>query len=248
MILTIAYKEFRSLLTTPSTWIILGILQFIFALFFLARLDAFVQVQSQLVQLTNAPGVSLAVATPLFSSIALIMMMLIPVFTMRLIAEEQRNQTLTLFMSAPVSTMHIVLGKFTGLMLFLFLIITSCMLMVLTLATGTQLDMGLLLANVLGLLLLCASYAALGLYVSSLTAQPAIAAIGASAMIFGLLLVDISTEEYGISWHEFAPTSHFQSFNIGLINSTDIIFFVLFCTIFLLLTIRRLHNNRIYGP
>ena len=60
MILTIARKEFRSLLALPSTWLILGGLQFMFAWFFLARLDVFLQVQAQLAQSANAPGATLA--------------------------------------------------------------------------------------------------------------------------------------------------------------------------------------------
>ena len=247
MILTIAYKEFRSLFSIPSTWLILGALQFIFAWFFFARLDVFLQVQSQLAQLANAPGATLAVVAPLFGTIALILMMLIPIFTMRLIAEERRNQTLTLLMSAPVSDIHIVVGKFIGLILFLLLIIASCMLMVLTLAAGTQLDTGLLLTNALGLILLAASYTALGLYISSLTKQPVVAAIGALAIFFGLWLADVSAVDNNNTWRALAPTSHFQSFNIGLLNSIDLMFFLLFSTIFLLLTIRRLHNNRIYS-
>ncbi len=247
MILTIALKEFRSLFALPSTWLILGALQFIFAWFFLARLDAFLQVQAQLAQIANAPGATLAVAAPLFGTVALIMMMLVPVFTMRLLAEERRNQTLTLLMTSPVSGGHIVLGKFIGLMMFLLLIIASCTLMVLTLALGTPLDIGLLLSNALGLLLLTACYAALGLYISSLTAQPVVAAIGALATLFGLWLVEISATVDDNAWRTLAPTSHFQSFNVGLLHSADMVYFVLFSTAFLLLTIRRLHNNRMYG-
>ena len=247
MIFIIAAKEFRSLCAMPSTWLILGALQFIFAWFFLARIDAFLQVQAQLAQIANAPGATLAVATPLFGTIALIMMMLVPIFTMRMLAEERRNQTLTLLMTAPVSSAHIVLGKFFGLMLFLLLIIAAATLMVLTLAAGTQLDTGLLLTNALGLLLLTACYAALGLYVSSLTAQPVVAAIAALAALFGLWLVDVSALDSDIAWHAITPTSHFLSFNVGLINSGDVIFFLLFCAAFLLLASRRLHNNRIYG-
>jgi ABC-2 type transport system permease protein len=247
MILTIAHKEFRSLFATPSTWLILGALQFIFAWFFLARLDAFLQVQAQLAQIANAPGATLAVAAPLFGTLALILMMLVPVFTMRLFAEERRNQTLALLMAAPVSGTHIVLGKFFGLMLFLLLIVASCTLMVLSLAAGTQLDTGLLLSNALGLLLLAASYAALGLYISSLTVQPVVAAIAALAALFGLWLLEVSAVDNDTAWRMFAPTSHFQSFNIGLLNSADMVYFAVFSAVFLLLTIRRLHNNRIYG-
>ena len=247
MILTIAHKEFRSLFSTPSTWLILGALQFIFAWFFLARLDAFMQVQAQLAQIANAPGATLAVATPLFGTLALILMMLVPVFTMRLFAEERRNQTLALLMTAPVSGMHIVLGKFFGLMLFLLLIVASCTLMVLSLAAGTQLDIGLLLSNALGLLLLAASYAAIGLYISSLTTQPVVAAITALAALFGLWLVEVSTVDNDIAWRMIAPTSHFQNFNVGLLNSADMVYFAVCIAFFLLLTIRRIHNNRIYG-
>ena len=247
MIFTIASKEFRSLFAMPSTWLILGALQFIFAWFFLARIDAFLQVQAQLAQIANAPGATLAVATPLFGTIALIMMMLVPIFTMRMLAEERRNQTLTLLMTAPVSSAHIVLGKFFGLMLFLLLIIATATLMALTLAIGTQMDTGLLLTNALGLLLLTACYAALGLYVSSLTAQPVVAAIAALATLFGLWLVDVSALDSDNSWHAITPTSHFLNFNVGLLNSSDVIFFLLFCAAFLLLASRRLHNNRIYG-
>ena len=247
MILTIAHKEFRSLFATPSTWLILGALQFIFAWFFLARLDAFLQVQSQLAQIANAPGATLAVATPLFGTLALILMMLVPVFTMRLLAEERRNHTLTLLMTAPVSGTHIVLGKFIGLMLFLLLIVASGTLMVLSLAVGTQIDKGLLLSNALGLLLLASCYASLGLYISSLTAQPLVAAIASMAALFGLWLAELSSADNDNTWHLFTPTSHFQSFNIGLLNSVDVIYFVLFSAVFLALTVRRVHNNRIYG-
>jgi ABC-2 type transport system permease protein len=247
MIFTIAHKEFRSLFATPSTWLILGALQFIFAWFFLARLDAFLQVQAQLAQIANAPGATLAVATPLFGTLALILMMLVPAFTMRLFAEERRNQTLALLMTAPISGMQIVLGKFFGLMLFLLLIVASCTLMVLSLAAGTQMDIGLLLSNALGLLLLAASYAALGLYISSLTTQPVVAAIAALAALFGLWLTEVSATDNDNALRMFAPTSHFQSFNIGLPNSADLVYFALFSAVFLLLTVRRLHNNRIYG-
>ena len=247
MILTIACKEFRSLFAAPSTWLILGALQLIFAWFFLARLDAFLQVQAQLAQMGNAPGATLSVAVPLFGTLAIILMMLVPVFTMRLLAEEKRNQTLVLLLTSPVSVTHIVLGKFVGLMLFLLLIVANCTLMVTSLAAGTQLDIGLLLSNALGLLLLASCYAALGLYISSLSAQPVVAAIASLAALFGLWLIEISAVDNGNALHLFTPTSHFQNFNIGLINSADLVYFLVFLATFLVLTIRRVKNNRIYG-
>jgi len=247
MIRLLAMRELRSLFAMPSTWFILAALQFIFAWFFLARLEAFLGIQPQLAQLANPPGVTNTVAAPMFNTVALLMMMLVPLFTMRLIAEERRNQTLALLLSAPLSDLHIVLGKFLGLLVFLAVLMTGVVLMLYSLALGTALDHGLLLSNILGLLLLTASYIALGLYVSALTAQPVIAAIGALAVLLGLWLADIGAAAEDSPWHSISPLHHFQNFNDGLLDSSDAAFFVLFTTVFLLLAIRRLHNNRIYG-
>lgn len=244
MIRLIALKELRSLFAAPSTWLLLGALQFIFAWFFLARLDAFLQVQAQLAQIANAPGATQAVAAPLFNVLALLLMVLTPLLTMRLLAEERRNQTLPLLLSAPVSAARIVLGKFLGLMIFLSLIIAACTAMLLTLAAGTHLDAGLLLGNVLGVLLLAAGYAALGLYVSSLTAQPMVAAFGALAALFGLWLAEISASDDDGRWQAVAPTGHFHNFNLGLLNSADAAYLLLFCGVFLLLAIRRVESGR----
>jgi ABC-2 type transport system permease protein len=247
MIRLLALRELRSLFAMPSTWFILAVLQFIFAWFFLARLEAFLEIQPQLAQLANPPGVTTTVAAPMFNTVALLLMMLVPMFTMRLIAEERGNQTLTLLLSAPLSGRHIVLGKFLSLLIFLAVLMTGVPLMLYSLALGTNIDHGLLLSNILGLLLLTASYIALGLYISALTAQPIIAAIGALAVLLGLWLADIGAAAEDSPWHSISPFNHFQNFNNGLLDSSDAAFFVLFTTVFLLLTMKRLHNNRIYG-
>ena len=247
MIRLIALRELRSLFAMPSTWFMLAILQFIFTWFFLNTLQTFLDLQPQLAQLANAPGVTTIVAAPLFNMLALLLMMLVPMFTMRLIAEERRNQSLALLLSAPLAISHIVLGKFLGLLIFLVVMMTGVPLMLYTLALGTDLDHGLLLGNLLGLLLLTASYVAVGLYVSSLTAQPVIAAIGALAVLAGLWLADIAATAEDSPWHLISPLNHFQSFNAGLLDSGDVAFFVLFSAVFLLLTMRRIDNNRIYG-
>jgi ABC-2 type transport system permease protein len=247
MIRVLAMRELRSLFAMPSTWFIMAVLQFIISWFFLARMEAFLEIQPQLAQLANPPGVTNTVAAPMFNTVALLLMMLVPMFTMRLIAEERRNQTFTLLLSAPLSALHIVLGKFLGLLIFLVVLMSGMVLMLYSLAIGTALDLGLLWSNILGLFLLTASYVSLGLYVSALTAQPIIAAIGTLAVLIGLWLADIGTATEGSPWHSVSPLHHFQNFNNGLLDSGDAAFFVLFTVAFLLLAMSRLHNNRIYG-
>ena len=247
MIRLIAMREMRSLFAMPSTWFVLAALQFVFAWFFLAKLEEFLEIQPQLAQLANPPGATITIASPLFYTAALLLMMLVPMFTMRLIAEERRNQTLALLLSSPLSGRHIVLGKFTGLLVFLLLMLASLPAMLYTLALGTHLDHGLILANCIGLILLTASYVAVGLYISTLTGQPVIAALGALAVLTGLWLADLSATAIDSPWHAISPLNHFQNFNAGLLDTRDAAFFLLFTAAFLLLAMKRLHNNRVYG-
>jgi ABC-2 type transport system permease protein len=244
MILTIAKKEFRSLFSAPSTWWMLALMQFLFAWFYFGRINDYLLVQAQLAQLDNAPGATIAVAAPVCSMLALMLMMLVPLFTMRLIAEERRNQTWVLLLTAPVSSAHIVLGKFLGLLLLLVLIVAGCALMLVSLLLGTHADIGLLLSNILGVLLLAASYAALGLYFSALNKQPIIAAISALGLSFGLWLLELSASDNRGFLRSISPNAHFQNLNMGLVNSADLIYFALFISTLLLLTIRHLNNER----
>jgi ABC-2 type transport system permease protein len=244
MIRAIAQKEFRALFAAPSTWWMLAVMQFLFAWFYLGRMDDYLQVQAQLAQLDNAPGATIAIASPLCSVLALLLMMLIPLLTMRLIAEERRNQTWVLLLTAPVSSTQIVLGKFIGLMSLLLLIIAASTALLATLLLGTHADIGLMFANLLGVLLLAATYAALGLYLSALSRQPAIAAASALGLSFGLWLLELSASDNRSYLRAISPNAHFQNLNMGLVNSADLVYFLLCIVTLLWLTVRHLNGER----
>lgn len=247
MMRLLALRELRSLFSLPSTWFVLAILQFIFAWFFLGRLDAFLQIQPQLAQLANAPGATTVIAAPLFNTAALLMLMLVPMFTMRLFAEERRNHTLALLLSSPLSGSQIVLGKFFGLLAFLLVLMGGIPLMIYSLALGTPLDHGLIFSNFIGLLLLTACFVSVGLYISTLTSHPVTAAIGALFVQLGLWLADAGSSDMDSPWHYMSPLFHFQNFNSGLLDSGDAAFFLLFSAAFLLLAMRRINDNRLLG-
>ena len=136
MIRLLAMRELRSLFSMPSTWLVFAALQFILTLFFLLWMNFFLEKQPQFAQLANPPGVTIFIAAQMFYITALMLTVLVPLFTMRLIAEERRNQTLALLLSAPLSGAHIVLGKFLGLLVFLVVLLGSVPLMLYTLALG----------------------------------------------------------------------------------------------------------------
>lgn len=243
MIRVLAAREIRALFASPAAWVVLAIFQAILAWIFLARLDAFLGVQARLQSLQNPPGVTEWIVAPLFSAAMMIFLMIVPLFTMRLIAEEVRNQTLPLLLSSPISPAQIIFGKFLGLMGFLSGAILLVLLMSLTLLAGGKLDFGLLLANAAGLFLAAASFSALGLYISCLTSHPFLAGIGGIGALLGLWAVSLGTGKAGNVFQLLSPASRFGNFNEGLVNTGDIAYFLLFVVLFLTLSIWRLERR-----
>jgi ABC-2 type transport system permease protein len=122
--------------------------------------------------------------------------------------------------------------------------------MPLSLLLGGPLDYGLLLALILGLFFLLACFAAVGLFFSTLTAQPIIAAISTIGSLLLLWIIDLSGYQSGESVTSsllayISIKRHFETLSLGSVNSSDIVYFVLFITLFLVLGIRRLDADRL---
>lgn len=247
MIVTIMRKELRMLFTSPLGWILLTLIQLVLTWVFLGLLDAFLQIQPQLFQIANPPGITEIIVTPVFSMAAIVLLIVTPLLSMRLLAEERRNHTLALLTSAPISMTDIVIGKYLSLMVFFFIIITLIILLSTSLLMGGTLDFGLLLSSAIGLLLVAACFSALGLYISSLTGQPVIAAISAFGVSLGMWIIDLTADETNQWLHSISLLKHFERFNQGLIDTFSIAYFILFMTTFLILTIRRLDGERLHG-
>lgn len=240
MISVLAARELRTFFLSPLAWLVLAVLQFILAWLFLNQIDAYLVVQPQFAQFTNPPGVTETIAAPLFGSAAVVLLMTTPILGMRLIAGERHEHTLPLLLSAPISMTQLVLGKFCALATFLILIVILPTVMALSLRLGGSLDVGMLLANLLGLILLAKSFAALGGYASSLANRPASAAFAALGLLIGLWVIGAAAPEGSQLLPLLSPLHHFEAINRGLIAVEDIVFFALFIATFLLLTRRRL--------
>lgn len=244
----VAARELRSLFFSPLAWTILGVVQLILAYLFLSQIDYYLVLQPKIAGFEAAPGVTDLIIAPFFGNVAVILLLVTPMLTMRLISEERRSQTLNLLFSAPLSMSEIILGKYLGIMVFLLIMIGMLALMPLSLMAGATLDYGKLCAGLMGLILLMGAFSAVGLYMSAIASQPTIAAIGS----FGLLLLlwvldwagsgsDKGSELFG--W--LSLLRHFESLLRGVVDSGDVAYFLLIIISFLVLSIRRLDNDRL---
>lgn len=256
MIFTIANKELKSLFASPLAWVVLTVTQIIVGYVFLRRLDDFLQLQSQLARLASPPGATELVAAPVFGTAAGVLLFSVPLLAMRLIAEERRNQTMVLIVSAPISMTQIVLGKFLGLFVFLLLIVALTALMPLSLAAATSVDYGLLAGLFAGLALLAASFAAVSLFISCLTVHPVAAAVGSFAALLVMMLAGEAAGE-GLrarGWllaaslaQVLSPIKNFEPFAKGVLDTYAVACSLLVVVFFLALAARQLDAQRLRG-
>ena len=246
-IFTLLRHELHTLFITPLAWTIMAVVEAISAYLFLIQVDRFQLIQPRIAKLATAPGVTDLVIAPHYANVGILMLLATPLLTMRLISEERRQQTLTLLLSAPISGTEIILGKYLATLAFQLIIIALITLMPLSLLVGTDLDLGKLAASILALSLLAAAFTAIGLYCSTLTAQPAIAAVGTMGLLLLLWMIDWNgNHNDGPHILEYiSMLRHYQQLLTGVIHSRDVSYFLLCIIVFNLLSIRRLDNERL---
>ncbi|ALG67769.1 ABC transporter permease subunit [Beggiatoa leptomitoformis] len=244
---TIATKELRSLFYSPLAWIVLGVLQVILAFIFATRVEFFLDpsFQAKINHIPDALGLTDIIVSYLYVWAGMLFLIVTPLLTMRLLSEERRNKTLALLLSSPISITAIILGKYLGLMGFFLFIFGLISLMPLSLLIGGAVDIGQLAMCTLGLFLLTGAFTAIGLYISTLTQHPAIAAIGTFGSLLLLWIIDIIGKETNTPLSYLSLTRHYQPLLQGIFDTTDIAYYLIVISLFLLLSIWRLDNERV---
>ena len=241
--LNIARTELRRIFLSPLAWAVLAIVQFIMGFVFINLLVEYASNNT-----SDQIGVSDYIAGSLYGFATIVLLLVMPLMTMRLFSEERKNNSITLLFSAPVSLSEIVLGKFLGLMGFVLAVTLLLALMPLSLHWSTDLDWGRIAAGLLGLFLLMTAFGAAGLFVSSLTREPTIAAVGSFGLLLLVWLVSILGYNDSIPFHDLinylSLINHYDSLRRGIFNSADALYYVLFTGLFLWLTVQRLDMER----
>lgn len=244
MILAIARREWQVSFLSAQAWTLLAANQFILSWIFLRVLEGF----SGLEIAQRRTGITLELSLNLFSFAAVLSLLAVPLLSMRMLSGEFRDGTYNLLGSAPVSLAEILLGKFLGLAGLVAATGLIPLLMSLGLTFSTDLDLGLLAAATLGVWLTGLMFAAVGIYASSLTAQPGLGAVAAYGILVLLSVINrtegpaagAATLFDWLSWNE-----HLFWFLIGVVRTSDLLYFLLFTAFFLALAHRRLANRRL---
>lgn len=230
--LIIAGKETRTYFSSPMAYVVMVVFLGISGFFFASNL---IYTQEATVRGFLLPG-------------SFVLMLLCPILTMRLLAEEQKMGTLELLLTAPVRDSEVVLGKFLASLAMLGTMVGLTLYYPLLLFLFGAPDPGPVLSGYLGFLLVGAALLSIGLLASSLTSNQIVAAIlalglsillwligGAAGMVGGLpaqILVYLSLP------------SHFGDFSWGIVDTKDVIYYLSVSAVFLFMAIRSLETRR----
>ncbi len=185
----------------------------------------------------------------LFDVMAYAMIGVGPLLAMKLLSEEYRSGTIETLITAPISDTAVILGKFLGVMVFYAALLAVTLVYLGLMYAYGQPDMGLTVSGYLGILLLGASYIAVGIFTSSVTRYQLLAAIVAAAIVAVFAVLMPLMTRYGSDPYNkiaacFDTMRYYRDFSRGIIDTRAIVFFVSATALFLFLSVKTLESRR----
>jgi ABC-2 type transport system permease protein len=199
---------------------------------------------------TFQPGEEASLRMLLDPWMTLILLFVLPMLTMRLLAEEFRSGTIETLLTAPVTEAEIVAGKFLGALAAYAILLGTLLLYPLLLRTYGPLDPWLVICNYLGLILLGGLYIAVGLFFSACTKHQVIAVLISFALLALLTFASqglaqwVEAGWFRVVLQQVSVRTHFHAFVRGLFDVNHVIFFLSTTALFLYLTVKRLEMRR----
>lgn len=181
-------------------------------------------------------------------NVALLLLLVTPLLTMRLLAEEQKNGTMELLLTAPIRDSEVILGKFLGSYLFMAVLILLTLIYPLILVFFGNTPLILIVSGYVGLFLFAAVALAIGLFASSLTQSQVVAGLIAFVTLVVMWLLNQISLAVGPPWGLFFSSlglaNHLQLMAQGLLESRDIIFYATLAVGFIALATVSLETRR----
>lgn len=226
-------KELRSYFVSPVAYIIVAM--WLLASGFFFWLSVVFQGEASL--------------TGVFGVTTVLLLLISPALTMRLLAEESRTGTLELLLTAPVKDWSVVLGKFlASVVLFISMMaLTLLYPLILILFRGNP-DWGPIWSGYIGVLLLGMAFLSVGLFASALTSNQMVAAVIAFVILLVLYVIGQVRDNVGAGVGAFLErlslSQRFNDFPRGLIDLRDVVFYLSFTAVMLFITIQAVEARR----
>ncbi|GAB4290471.1 MAG: ABC transporter permease subunit [Myxococcota bacterium] len=254
-------KETATYFQTPIAYVVIAVFTFIMGYFFTNLVSVFQKISVAYLRMQRAEfmeqiNITDMIARPLLINMSVIMIFMIPLLTMRLFAEERKHGTYELLMTAPVTSLDIILGKYLAALFVVFIMLGVTLFYSVTLhvfavgdtGTGQGLAWATVLASYLGAFLVGASITAIGVFMSSVTQNQIVAAVLTFTVALMLYLLNWAaqsaegTTQTVLSY--ISILDHAANFSKGLIEVKSLVYYLTFIFFGLFLTYRSLEMDR----
>jgi len=247
----ICKKEIKTYFTSPIAYVAITVFLVLIGFFFYSLIWWF---NSQSLQMAQNPSyyqqlnINQMVYSPLFHNMSIILLLMVPLLTMRLFSEEKRRQTDELLFTSPISVNQIILGKyFASLFVLLVMLFLTGIFSIFVFAYGNP-EPAPILNGYLGLFLMGAAFISAGIFFSSLTENQIVSAI----LTFGTLLLfwilNWASYSAGGMWKSvlnyLSFFQHFDDMTRGILDTTDLVYYLSFIFLCLFLTHSVIQSRR----
>ena len=187
--------------------------------------------------------------TSMYYILFFVLLVLIPILTMRTLSEDKRQKTDQCLLTAPISLTSLVLGKFLAAVLIYAIGVCMTLVYAVVISFFGVVAWLEVLGNVVGLLLVGMAFIAVGMLISSLTENQVIAAVGGFACMLAFFLVSQIAAIIPVEWianifRGLSFSDRYYSFTYGIFDFSNVLFFISATVVFLFLSIRVLERSR----
>ncbi len=247
----ICKKEVKTYFTSPIAYVLITVFLVLVGFFFYSLVWWFNNYSFQAARdpaYLQQLNINQMVFSPLFHNISIILLLTIPLLTMRLFAEEKKRQTDELLYTSPISVGQIIIGKYAAsLFVLLVMLLLTGILSLFTFSYGNP-EFVPILNGYLGLFLMGAAFIAVGIFFSSLTENQVVAAM----LTFGALLLfwilNWAAGSASGMWKDVLDYlsffQHFDDLTRGILDTTDIVYYASFSFFGLFLTHSVIQSRR----
>jgi len=246
-VLAVAGKELRAYFHSPIAYLVMTVWTALCGFVFYVMTGNLVAqtFRMQMMGQQGMPPVSLnefIIRNMLQGILMVVLLFLLPLITMRLYAEEKRSGTIELLVTSPLTDMEIILGKFLGALALYAVLIAIAFLYIGVLFIYGNPNAKPLIANALGLLLYGGALLALGMWFSTFTRNQIIAGVVSMVVFLVLWILDwtqsFSTGKVAAVVSYMSLSTHLDNFAKGVIDLTDLVYFVSLVALGIFLTAR----------
>ena len=251
-ILAIAGKELRGYFASPMGYILVGLFALLFGAFFYVYLTGFAERSQQMAMSGGGVlNVNEWLIRGVLHNVAIIILFIMPMVTMRTYAEERRSGTMELLLTSPITDMQIILGKFLGAMgLFAAMLLVTMIDIAILFRLGNP-EWKPVVTGYLGLLLMGGCFVSVGLLISSLTKNQIVAVVATFAVFMMFWMINWIAQFMGPTsqaiLNYLSITSHLEDFMGGVIDTKHVVYYLSFIAFGLFLTARSVDVERWRG-